>query len=148
LRDKSSYPNISDFTPSFGGGTTKRSYEIVLGQLDNAYERLEEKDSVISVLNSQIDTLKVRLERITNSLDSNDFVLLAKDAKIKFSDLQYFGYAKMLESSDFMKADTVAVASVKWKTTLTDSIMTVREQELNDWLKNELKLKNIVIKRD
>lgn len=148
LRDESSYPNISDFTPNFGGGTTKRSYEIVLGQLDNAYGRLEEKDSVISVLNSQIDTLKVRLEKITHSLDSNDFVLLAKDAKIKFSDLQYFGYAKMLESSDFMKADTVAIASVRWNTSLSDSIMSIKENELSNWLKQELKIDNVVIKRD
>jgi hypothetical protein len=148
LSDKNNYPNIYDFTPDFGGGSTKRSYEIVLGQLDNAYERLEEKDSIISDLNSQIDTLKVRLEKITQSLDSNDFVLLAKDAKIEFSDLQYFGYAKMLESTDFRKADTIAIARVRWNTALTDSLMTVREVELNEWLKKELKINNVLIKRN
>jgi len=148
LSDKNRYPNIYDFTPNFDGGTTKRSYDIVLGQLDNAYQRLEEKDSLISSLNSQIDTLKVRLEKTTNSLDANDFVTLAKDAKIQFSDLQYFGYAKMLESSDFRKADTIAIARVRWNTTLTDSIMTVREQELNEWLKKELNIEKLLIKRN
>ncbi|PTM06597.1 MAG: hypothetical protein DA407_11615 [Bacteroidetes bacterium] len=148
LSDKNNYPNIYNFTPDFGGGSTKRSYEIVLGQLDNAYERLEEKDSIISDLNSQIDTLKVRLEKITQSLDTNDFVLLAKDAKIEFSDLQYFGYAKMLESTDFRKADTIAIARVRWNTALTDSLMTVREVELNEWLKKELKINNVLIKRN
>ena len=148
LSDKNSYPNIYDFKPIFGGGSSKRSYEIVLGQLDNAYERLEEKANIIANLNSQIDTLKNKLEKVTNSMDSNDFVLLAKDAKIQFSDLQYFGYAKMLESTDFRSADTIAIANVRWKTTLSDSIMTVKEQELNDWLKKELKLQKLIIKRN
>lgn len=148
LSDETRYPHIFDFAPVFNGGTSKRSYEMILGQLDNAYERLEEKDSLISNLNTQIDTLKVRLEKMSNSLDANDFVSLAKDAKIQFSDLQYFGYAKMLESSDFRKVDTIAVASVRWNTNLTDSIVAVREQELNDWLKKELNIENLVIKRN
>lgn len=148
LSDKNNYPNIYDFTPSFDGGTSKRSYEVVLGQLDNAYQRLEEKDSIISGLNSQIDTLKVRLEKTTNSLDANDFKGLAQKAKIKFFDLQYFGFAKMLESSDFMKIDTIAIARVRWNATLTDSIMAVREQELNEWLKKELNIENLLIKRN
>lgn len=148
LRDKTRYPNIYDFTPNFDGGTSKRSYDIILGQLDNAYQRLEEKDSLISSLNFQIDTLKIRLEKITNSLDANDFVTLAKDAKIQFSDLQYFGYAKMLESSDFMKVDTIAIARVRWNNTLTDSVMSVREKELNEWLKKKLKIEKLLIKRN
>ena len=148
LSNRASYPNIYDFTPSFDGGSTKRSYDMVLGQLDNAYQRLEEKDSIITVLSLQIDTLKVRLEKMTNSIDSNDFVTLAKDAKIEFSDLQYFGYAKMLESSDFRKTDTIAVASVRWKNSLNDSIMTIRENELNAWLKKELNIKDVLIKRN
>jgi hypothetical protein len=113
-----------------------------------AYQRLEMKDSIISELNSQLNDLKVRLEKASNSIDANDFVLLAKHAKIEFTDLQYFGYAKMLESTDFRKADTVAIANVRWNTTLSDSIMTLKEQKLNDWLKKELKLKKVMIKRN
>jgi uncharacterized hydrophobic protein (TIGR00271 family) len=147
LSDKSVYPNIYNFKPEFNGNN-QRSYEIIIDQLDNAYQRLEEKDSLIANLNSQIDTLKIRIEKTTNTLDTDDFVLLAKDAKIQFSDLQYFGYAKMLESSDFKKADTISIARVKWNTTLSDSIMSLREQELNEWLKNELKIKDVIIKRN
>ena len=120
----------------------------IIDQLDNAYQKLNEKDSIITILTSQIDTLKIRLEKMSNSLDANDFVSLAKDAKIQFSDLQYFGYAKMLESSDFRKVDTIAVASVRWNTSLTDSIVAVREKELNDWLKSELNIEKILIKKN
>jgi hypothetical protein len=148
LRDKKSYPHIYDFTPNFDSGSTKRSYDVVLGQLDNAYQRIEIKDSIITELNSQLDNLKMRLEKASNSIDANDFVLLAKHAKIEFTDLQYFGYAKMLESTDFRKADTIAIANVRWNTTLTDSIMTLNEQKLNEWLKKELKLKKVMIKRN
>lgn len=148
LSDKNRYPNIYNFTPNFGGGSTKRSYEIILGQLGNAYERLEEKDSIIAGLSAQMEALKISLEKRTNSLDYNDFVLLAKDAKIEFSELQYFGFAKMLESSDFRKADTIAIARVRWGTALTDSVMTVRELELNDWLKKELNIKDVIIRRN
>jgi uncharacterized hydrophobic protein (TIGR00271 family) len=148
LSDKNSYPHIYDFEPNFGGGSSKRSYEIILGQLDNAYQRLEEKDSVIAILNSQLDTLKTKFAKGTNITDTNDFVMLAKDAKIQFSDLQYFGFSKMLATSDFKKADTIALATVRWKATLTDSLVSVREKALQDWLKQELNLKTIQVKRD
>ena len=63
---------------------------------------------------------------------------LAKDAKIKFSDLEYFSYSKILESSDFMKMDTLTKAKVRWKTALSDSIVTLKEKELTEWLKQQL----------
>jgi len=61
LSDKSVYPNIYNFKPEFNGNNQRR-YEIIIDQLDNAYQRLEEKDSLIANLNSQIDTLKIRIE--------------------------------------------------------------------------------------
>ena len=54
----------------------------------------------------------------------------------------------MLESSDFRKVDTIAIANVRWNTTLSDSIMSIREQELNEWLKKELNLKDVKIRRN
>jgi uncharacterized hydrophobic protein (TIGR00271 family) len=147
LSDKSMYPNIYDFKPEFNGNS-HRSYQIIIDQLDHAYQRLQEKDSLILNLNWQIERLKERLEKSTNSLEANHFVTLAKDAKIQFTDLQYFGYAKMLESSDFREVDTINVASVKWNPSLSDSIVRVREQALNDWLRKELKIEKIIIKRN
>ena len=95
-----------------------------------------------------LDSVKAYFAKKSNILDANDFTSLAKDAKIQFTDLQYFGYAKMLASSDFRKADTIAIANVKWNTSLTDSIMTVKEVELSNWLIQELKIDNVIIKRD
>ena len=54
----------------------------------------------------------------------------------------------MLESNDFIKVDTVMVANVKWNTSLSDSLVVVKEKQLSDWLKQELKTEKIIIKRD
>ena len=42
MHDESSYPNIYDFDLKINGDE-KRSYEMMLGQLDKLYERIEEK---------------------------------------------------------------------------------------------------------
>ena len=109
---------------------------------------IEQRDSLLLVKQSELDTLKTILSEKSNLLDNNSFVLLAKDAKIKFSNLEYFGYAKMLESKDFKNVDTLTVANVKWKANTNDSLAKVEEAELLLWLKKELKTDKIKVKRD
>jgi len=87
----------------------------------------------------------VTLQQNKNAVSFSE---LAKDAKIRFSDLQYFGYANKLGSKDFIKVDTTVVANVKWKSGLNDSIVNQREADLTKWLKERLKKNNIEIKRE
>ena len=54
----------------------------------------------------------------------------------------------MLESKDFIKVDTLSVANVKWKESLNDSLVLVKEGELLIWLKQALKTDKVSIKRD
>lgn len=124
------------------------SAERLMDLYDRALITIEERDSLLAVRQKEIDSIKTQFTEKSNILDANDFTSLAKDAKIQFADLQYFGFAKMLTSSDFRKADTIAIANVRWNTALTDSIMAVKETELSNWLKQELKIDNVVIKRD
>ena len=81
---------------------------------------------------------------------SNDvsFTNLSRDAKVRFSDLEFFGYAKMLESKDFINIDTVTVANVRWKVSVEDSLVLVRERNLQKWLKQELKVDTVFIRRN
>ena len=79
---------------------------------------------------------------------SVSFSSLSRDAKVRFNDLEFFGYAKMLESKDFINIDTVTVANVRWKVALTDSIILMRERELQKWLKNELKVDTVMVRRN
>jgi len=141
------YNNIKDFDLVVNGNKNV-SAERLMDLYDRALITIEERDSLLLLRQKEIDSIKTQFAEKSNILDANDFTSLAKDAKIQFTDLQYFGYAKMLASSDFRKADTIAIANVRWNTSLTDSIMSVKEVELSNWLKQELKLENVVIKRD
>jgi len=141
------YNNIKDFDLVVNGNKNV-SAERLMDLYDRALITIEERDSLLLLRQKEIDSIITQFAQKSNILDADDFTSLAKDAKIQFTDLQYFGYAKMLASSDFRKADTIAIANVRWNTSLTDSIMTVKEVELSNWLKQELKLENVVIKRD
>ena len=86
-----------------------------------------------------------------NQLDTfidNTFSSLSRDPKVRFADLEYFSFAKVLESKDFIKIDTLNVVTVKWSSKLKASVLTKKEKELNDWLKSELKVKNVIIKHN
>ena len=54
----------------------------------------------------------------------------------------------MLESKDFIKVDTLSVATIKWNKSLSDSIVKVRESQLIDWLKTQTKSDSIVIRNN
>ena len=95
------------------------------------------------VMNNVLNSLYI-IEYISELNNKINFLLV----KIRFNDLEYFGFAKMLESQDFIKVDTLNVANVKWKSSLNDSIVGVKEGELLLWLKQELKTEKIRVKRD
>ena len=78
----------------------------------------------------------------------SSFKDISRDAKVRFGDLQYFSYGKILESRNFINIDTLNVVTVEWTPTLSDSIMIVKEGELSEWLKKELSTENVTIKRN
>ncbi len=80
--------------------------------------------------------------------NSFSFSVVSKDAKIQFQDLESFGFSKMLMSHDFRTVDTIHVASVKWKQTLSDSIVEIKDNQLKEWLKKQIKTDSIVLKND
>ena len=65
------------------------------------------------------------------------FTNLSRDAKVRFNDLEFFGYSKMLESKDFINIDTVTIANVRWKVSLTDSVVLNKRGDLQKWLRTE-----------
>jgi hypothetical protein len=107
-------------------------------------------------LQSRIDNLESEITNLNKQVEQNSakannsisFTGLAKDAKIRFNDLQYFSYAEMLESKDFIKIDTLSVANVRWNSSLNDSLKLIKEKELSIWLKQAIKVDTIVIKRN
>ncbi|AXT20910.1 DUF389 domain-containing protein [Flavobacteriaceae bacterium AU392] len=148
------YDKIKDFEVEISGNKN-RSIDKISDAYDRAIDEIGEKDNIISGLQSQIENLQTEITNLNQQIEQNNnqansisFTNLARDAKVRFSDLQYFSYAKMLESKDFINIDTMSVANVKWNASLNDSLKLVKEKELSDWLKQEVKEDTIVIKRN
>ena len=135
------------------GGDTK-SFELITNAYNDKREELNQSRLLISALEKEIDVLQETISGLNQQLEAQNtsddvaFSALAKDAKIRFNDLEYFGYAKMLESKDFIKIDTLSVANIKWKATVNDSIALDNEGELLVWLKQVLKTEKVSIKRN
>jgi len=153
--DLKNYENIKDFELEVFGNEN-RSVDKISEALERAYKDLDQKELVIQGLENQITELKQEVLVLKNQLgskatqESEDYVafsIVAKNAKIKYADLRQFGFAKMLNSNDFIKVDTIPVAAVKWNPQLSDSIQTLREQELHAWLRKELNLDTLIIER-
>ncbi len=141
------YDNIGDFEVRVNGNKN-RSFDKISDAYDRAINDLDEKDNIIAGLQSQIENLKTEIEGMNAKNNSFSFSVVSKDAKIEFEDLTSFGFSKMLVSNDFRTVDTVNVASVKWKNTVSDSVVSIKEAQLKDWLKKQLKTDSIVLKNE
>ena len=151
--DKNRYDEIKDFELIINANKT-RNADRLLKSLDRAYADLDRKDNIIDGLQKQISQLEQNITNLNKQIESKSttnnvsFTNLSRDAKVRFSDLEFFGYAKMLESKDFINIDTVTVASVRWKVSVEDSLVLVRERSLQKWLKQELKVDTVFIRRN
>ena len=152
--EKRNYESIKDFELVINANKT-RNADRLLESLDRAYDDLDRKDNVIDGLQKQITALETNITNLNKLIESKNtggntvsFSSLSRDAKIRFNDLEYFGYAKMLESKDFINIDTVTVAKVRWKVSLADSTVLSRERALQNWLKKELKVDTVFVRRN
>ena len=104
----------------------------------------------INDLQETISTLNNRIEQ--DALNKNQNVIafsgIAKDAKIRYNDIEAIGFASVLSSKDFIEIDTIPVATIKWNKRLPDSIVSPKERELRKWLQKEMKLDTLFIKRE
>lgn len=147
LNEIKSYDKISDFKLEIFGNKN-RSFDKISDAYDRAIRDLDEKDHVISGLRNEIEVLREELLLVNGGSSVISFTNLSRDAKVRFNDLTYFSYAKTLESKDFINTDTLQVATVTWNESLNDSLVVIKEKQLTDWLKEELKAKRIILKRN
>ncbi|NQX85589.1 MAG: DUF389 domain-containing protein [Flavobacteriaceae bacterium] len=145
VNGKKNYENLKDFQIVINANKN-RSVDKISEAYDRVIGELDEKENVISGLQKEIVELQNQIEILNTKEKGISFSSLSKDAKIRFNELSYFGYAEALESKDFIKVDTIAVALVKWNN-LADSIAVEKESELSIWLKKELKKDSVLIRR-
>jgi uncharacterized hydrophobic protein (TIGR00271 family) len=156
LATNSLYPNIRDFIIDIKGSDTK-SFEMITTAYKDKRQELQESKNIITGLQGQItdlqetvSSLNTRIEK--DALNKNQKVIafssVAKDAKIRYSEIQKIDFANVLSSKDFIKIDTIPTATIKWNPNLNDSLVFVKELELRAWLQSEMKLDTLFIKRD
>ena len=143
MNELKGYEYLKDFKLIINGNTN-RSTNKILELYDLALDKIDQRDQQIENLNFTIDSLKLAALS-KNETNTIDFINLAKDAKIQFSDLESFGFSKMLNSTNFRSADTVLVAKIRWNLSLEDSLRIQKSTDLKNWLKQELKEQRIEV---
>ena len=127
-----------------------RSVDRVVDAYDRAVSDLDLKDNIIKGLQGEIEKLKNTISKLNNSIEQNalirdknsiPFSKIAKEAKIRFSDITQISFSKKLSSSDFIKVDTIPELSVAWNEKLADTIVLKKELALKKWIEKELNLK-------
>ena len=156
LKNNPSYPNLADFELEIKGNDTK-SFNLISTAYEDTRKELKESKNVIIGLQKQIEDLegtitnlnqRIEQDAIANNQKTIPFSSIAKDAKIRYNDLKQIGFAKILTSKDFIKIDTIPVATLSWNKNLNDSIINSKETELRIWLQSELGLDTLFIKRE
>lgn len=150
------YNKIKDFQIKIKGSDTK-SFELITTAYKEKREELQESKNIIAGLQKQITSLEETIlglnERIEKDAKSESakvvaFSRVAKEAKIRYVDIEEIGFATILNSKDFIKIDTIPQAFVRWNSSVPDSIINSKEKAMQLWLQKELQLDTIFIKRE
>lgn len=156
LSNTTLYPNIGDFILKIKGSDTK-SFELITTAYKEKREELQESKNIISGLQQQIKSLQEDITKLNyrieqDALNKNKnaiaFSRIAKDAKIRYIDIEEIGFASFLSSKDFIHIDTIPLATIKWNIKLPDSIIAPKERELRAWLQKELDLDTLFVRRE
>jgi uncharacterized hydrophobic protein (TIGR00271 family) len=156
LNNNPNYTKIKDFEIRIKGSDTK-SFELITTAYREKREELQESKNIIAGLQGQIAVLQEDIIKLNNRIEQDAlnknkkviaFSRIAKDAKIRYVDIEAIGFANVLSSKDFIKIDTIPVVTIKWNLKLPDSIINPKERALGNWLQKEMELDTLFIKRE
>ncbi|EAR11626.1 putative integral membrane protein [Polaribacter irgensii 23-P] len=156
LANVNTYPNLADFKLKIKGSDTK-SFELITTAYTEKREELQESKNIIAGLQKQLTDLQETIFMLNNRIEQDAlyknkkviaFSRIAKDAKIRYSDIEEIGFANVLSSKDFIKIDTIPVATIKWNLKLSDSMIRAKESALRNWLQKEMQLDTLFMRRD
>jgi len=144
LNEIKNYPNIQDFSLKINGNKN-RSFDKISDAYDRAINDLDKKDNIIEGLQNEILGLKEQIKILRNEDSDLSFSNISKEAKIKFQDLEFFGYSSMQSSQDFINVDTLTVMTTRWQNNINDSLRSIKNNQLAVWLKERIKTDTIVV---
>lgn len=139
LNELNDYEYLKDFKLIINGNSN-RSTDKILELYDIALEKIDKRDKKIERLTFTIDSLKLAVSSQHNSIYGFDFIDLAKDAKIQFSELESFSFAQTLRSPNFRTVDTVLVATARWNSFVNDSLLSQKNADLKCGWNKSLKM--------
>lgn len=155
LRINEKYQALKEFKLDIKGSDTK-SFDLITTAYQEKRQELKESKNIIAGLHSKIEQLNTTISSLNNrieqgALEDNNKVVafsrIVKEAKIRYNDLEQIGFSKVLSSKDFIKIDTIPVATFSWNTSLTDSLITSKEVELRSWLQTVMQLDTLFVRR-
>lgn len=147
------YPNIADFTLNIDGNKT-RSIDKISESLDRAYTDLDKKENIINGLQKQIEELQGTVALLNNRIDQDaiakdkntiPFNTVAKEAKIRFSNIKELWFSNKIHTKDFIKVDTIPEILVKWNAKLKVEEKEKKQKEFKNWVEKELKLEKLEV---
>ena len=156
LANNTNYSKINNFKINIKGSDTK-SFSLITTAYKEKREELQESKNIVAGLQKQITDLQETISSLNSRIEQDaliknkkviPFSSVAKDAKIRYIDIEEISFARMLTSKDFIKIDTIPIATIKWNRRLSDSIIAPKERALRKWLQKEMKLDTLFMKRD
>jgi len=155
LHNDPRYDRLREVKIDIKGSDTK-SFELITTAYKEKREELQEAKNRIIGLQNQITDLQETILSLNNRIEQDAinnnqkvvaFSRIAKDAKIRYSVIEEVGFAKVLYSKDFIKVDTIPVATIKWNSNVSDSMIASKEKELQIWMQKEMNLDTLFMKR-
>lgn len=149
------YIKIKDFDIKIKGSDTK-SFELITTAYKEKREELQESENIIDGLHKQITELKETISSLNNRIEQDAlnknqqaiaFNSIIKEAKIRYNNIESIAFSRELFSKDFIKIDTIPVATINWNDKIKDSVLIKKELEFRAWLQKEMKLDTLFIKR-
>jgi len=150
------YTSLKEFKLEIKGSDTK-SFDLITTAYKEKKEELQESKNIIAGLQKQIIELQEKISSLNNSIEQNAFSKnqkaiafsrIVKEAKIRYNNIESIAFSRELYSKDFIKIDTIPVATINWNDKLKDSVLINKELELRAWLQKEMKLDTLFIKRE
>ena len=137
-------------------GSDTKSFDLITSAYNEKRDELQQSKNIIDGLHKKIQDLEITISSLNSRIEKDAFERdqktiafsrISKDAKIRYNEIIEMGFANILLSKDFIKVDTIPTLTIRWKSSLNDSLLSIKEIELKSWMQQEMELDTLFIKR-
>ncbi|WP_340074297.1 DUF389 domain-containing protein [Leptobacterium sp. I13] len=140
---KTAYPKLKNTTLKIVDGAKnddEEKYRFVNELYESQKAELLDKDRKLQLLENEIAKLgKLPINQIP-------FEAIINEAKVNYENLREIGYSSVVKTN-FQRIDTLSVFLVRWKDTISDTIIQKDQDRLKRWLQVKLNTENVQVNR-